>query len=43
MKCINGCGTEIDALHMSDEGYCEECYEQKIEQILGTDAMAQQH
>lgn len=34
MECKNGCGAEVDALHMSDEGYCEECYDKIIDDIL---------
>lgn len=24
MECKNGCGAEVDALHMSDEGYFDQ-------------------
>jgi hypothetical protein len=34
MKCENGCGNDVDALHMSDEGYCDECYDKKLEELL---------
>ena len=34
MKCANGCGREVDALHMSDEGYCEECHDRIIDIIV---------
>lgn len=35
MKCINPkCNNEIDALHMTDDGYCDDCYDAILDNLL---------
>ena len=36
MKCANGCGRDVDALHMSDEGYCPDCFDRIIDIIVSS-------
>lgn len=35
MKCTNPeCKNEVDALHMSDDGYCIDCYNKILDGLL---------
>ena len=35
MKCKNpNCNNQVDALHMDDEGYCNECHDAILELLL---------
>lgn len=35
MKCNNPkCDNEVDALHMDDEGYCNDCHDKMLDNLL---------
>lgn len=35
MKCKNvECGEIVDALHMDDEGYCDDCHNKMLDGLL---------
>lgn len=34
MKCANPvCNTDVDALHMDDDGYCNECHDKILDDM----------
>lgn len=34
LKCANSeCNKEVDALHMDDEGYCDDCHNKIIDEL----------
>ena len=35
MKCKNPvCQNDIDALHMDDEGYCNDCHDKMLDELI---------
>ena len=35
MKCMNPvCTNDVDALHMSDDGYCNDCHNKMLDDLL---------
>ncbi len=35
LKCADpGCNNKVDALHMDDEGFCEDCHDRRLDGLL---------